>query len=148
MEVAGDGETALDRLVEKRERFDVVVLDVMLPGKAVFFDDNLREKKVCADFDADRARASKVMLQGFAAEQDDYLPKPFELAILIARLESLLRRSVWMKATDRRARNPARLNPPRTLIGQAGTHSILSTSAAKRLTLGNWNCARWEIQSI
>jgi len=37
------------------------------------------------------------VLQGFAAGADDYLPKPFELAILIARLESLLRRSVWMK---------------------------------------------------
>jgi len=37
------------------------------------------------------------VLQGFAAGADDYLAKPFELAILIARLESLLRRSVWMK---------------------------------------------------
>ena len=33
------------------------------------------------------------VLQGFAAGADDYLPKPFELAILIARLESLLRRT-------------------------------------------------------
>jgi DNA-binding response OmpR family regulator len=41
------------------------------------------------------------VLQGFAAGADDYLPKPFELAILIARLESLLRRSVWMKHADR-----------------------------------------------
>jgi len=40
------------------------------------------------------------VLQGFAAGADDYLPKPFELAILIARLESLLRRSVWMKDAD------------------------------------------------
>jgi DNA-binding response OmpR family regulator len=46
-----------------------------------------------------RGRAEDV-LQGFASGADDYLPKPFELAILIARLESLLRRSVWMKDTD------------------------------------------------
>jgi two-component system, OmpR family, alkaline phosphatase synthesis response regulator PhoP len=37
------------------------------------------------------------VLQGFASGADDYLPKPFELAILIARLDGLLRRSVWMK---------------------------------------------------
>jgi DNA-binding response OmpR family regulator len=46
-----------------------------------------------------RGRAEDV-LQGFASGADDYLPKPFELAILIARLESLLRRSVWMKDAD------------------------------------------------
>src|SRR5260370_30898349 len=38
--------------------------------------------------------------EGFASGADDYLPKPFELAILISRLESLLRRSVWMKDAD------------------------------------------------
>jgi DNA-binding response OmpR family regulator len=47
-----------------------------------------------------RGRAEDV-LQGFASGADDYLPKPFELAILIARLESLLRRSAWMKDRDR-----------------------------------------------
>jgi len=42
------------------------------------------------------------VLQGFAAGADDYLPKPFELAILIARLESLLRRTAWMSEAGRR----------------------------------------------
>ncbi len=46
-----------------------------------------------------RGRAEDV-LQGFASGADDYLPKPFELAILIARLESLLRRSAWMNNAD------------------------------------------------
>lgn len=102
VEVAADGETALDRLVEKKERFDVVVLDVMLPGKSGFdVAALLREKKnyVPILMLTARGRAEDV-LQGFASGADDYLPKPFELAILIARLESLLRRSVWMKDSD------------------------------------------------
>jgi DNA-binding response OmpR family regulator len=103
VEVAADGETALERLVEKRERFDVVILDVMLPGKSGFdVAALLREKKnyVPILMLTARGRAEDV-LQGFASGADDYLPKPFELAILIARLESLLRRSGWLKDHDR-----------------------------------------------
>ncbi len=102
VEVAADGEAALERLVERGERFDVVVLDVMLPGKSGFdVAALLREKKnyVPILMLTARGRAEDV-LQGFASGADDYLPKPFELAILIARLESLLRRSVWMKDGD------------------------------------------------
>jgi DNA-binding response OmpR family regulator len=98
VEVAGDGETALDRLVEKNERFDAVVLDVMLPGKSGFdVAALLREKKnyVPILMLTARGRPEDVLL-GFASGADDYLPKPFELAILIARLESLMRRSAWM----------------------------------------------------
>jgi len=99
VEVAADGETALERLVEKKERFDVVVLDVMLPGKSGFdVASVLREKKNYVPILMLTARGRpEDVLEGFAAGADDYLPKPFELAILIARLESLLRRSVWMK---------------------------------------------------
>jgi DNA-binding response OmpR family regulator len=99
VEVAGDGETALERLVEKSERFDAVVLDVMLPGKSGFdVAALLREKKNYVPILMLTARGRpEDVLQGFAAGADDYLPKPFELAILMARLESLLRRSAWMK---------------------------------------------------
>ena len=38
------------------------------------------------------------VLKGFASGADDYLVKPFELAILLARLQGLLRRSGWMRA--------------------------------------------------
>jgi DNA-binding response OmpR family regulator len=102
VEVAGDGETALERLVEKRERFDAVVLDVMLPGKSGFdVAALLREKKNYVPILMLTARGRpEDVLQGFAAGADDYLAKPFELAILMARLESLLRRSVWMKDGD------------------------------------------------
>ena len=99
VEVAADGETALDRLVEKREPFDAVVLDVMLPGKSGFdVAALLRQKKNYVPILMLTARGRpEDVLEGFASGADDYLAKPFELAILIARLESLLRRTVWMK---------------------------------------------------
>ena len=99
VEVAGDGETALDQLVGKKEPFDVVILDVMLPGKSGFeVAALLREKKNYVPILMLTARGRpEDVLEGFASGADDYLPKPFELAILMARLESLLRRSVWMK---------------------------------------------------
>jgi len=98
-EVAGDGEDALVRLLEKAERFDAVILDVMLPGKSGFEVAELLRKKqnyVPILMLTARGRAEDV-LKGFESGADDYLPKPFELAILMARLEGLLRRSVWMK---------------------------------------------------
>jgi DNA-binding response OmpR family regulator len=99
VEVAADGESALERLVENKERFDAVVLDVMLPGKSGFdVAALLRGKKNYVPILMLTARGRpEDVLEGFAAGADDYLPKPFELAILIARLESLLRRSAWMK---------------------------------------------------
>ena len=99
VEVAADGESALERLVEKKERFDVVVLDVMLPGKSGFdVAALLREKKNYVPILMLTARGRpEDVLEGFASGADDYLPKPFELAILIARLDSLLRRTGWMK---------------------------------------------------
>ena len=109
VEVAADGETALERLIEKRERFDVVVLDVMLPGKSGFdVAALLREKKNYVPILMLTARGRpEDVLEGFASGADDYLPKPFELAILIARLESLLRRTAWMKNAGMKDARPA-----------------------------------------
>lgn len=99
VEVAGDGESALDRLVGKKQSFDVLVLDVMLPGKSGFdVAAALRDNKNYIPILMLTARGRpEDVLEGFASGADDYLPKPFELAILIARLDSLLRRSAWMK---------------------------------------------------
>jgi DNA-binding response OmpR family regulator len=98
-EVAGDGEKALDRLLTRQEAYDAVVLDVMLPGKSGFdVATALREKKNYVPILMLTARGRpEDVLRGFAAGADDYLPKPFELAILMARLQSLLRRSAWMR---------------------------------------------------
>jgi len=124
VEVAADGESALTRLIDKREPFDALVLDVMLPGKSGFnVAAELRESKnyVPILMLTARGRAEDV-LQGFASGADDYLPKPFELPILIARLEGLLRRSTWMKEAAQR--NSAGEDP--TGSGAQGRPDIFS----------------------
>ncbi len=111
VEVSGDGESALERLVAKNEEFDVVVLDVMLPGKDGFaVVSTLRQvhNYVPVLILTARGRPEDV-LQGFASGADDYLPKPFQLPIFLARLQGLLRRSQWLvadkSATKGRAAN-------------------------------------------
>lgn len=95
--IADTGERALELLLETPSPFDVVVLDVMLPGKNGF--------TVAAELRAAgqyvpilmltaRGRPEDV-LRGFESGADDYLPKPFELGILLARVGGLLRRRRW-----------------------------------------------------
>jgi DNA-binding response OmpR family regulator len=101
VEVVDTGEAALDRLLNAPPRvFDLVVLDVMLPGKDGFaVVTELRDARrfVPVLILTARGRAEDV-LKGFAAGADDYLPKPTELAILLARIRGLLRRTEWMRA--------------------------------------------------
>jgi len=105
VEVARDGERALQLLLGhdgKRENFDAVVLDIMLPGKDGFaVASELRAAKnfVPVLMLTARGRPEDV-LQGFASGADDYLPKPFELPILLARLQGLLRRREWMRESQ------------------------------------------------
>ena len=105
VETVDTGEAALEVLSPRSDRsFDLVVLDVMLPGKSGF--DVVAELREARQFVpvlilTARGRADDV-LKGFAAGADDYLPKPTELAILIARIRGLLRRTQWMRrAADR-----------------------------------------------
>ncbi len=95
--VAGDGETALDMLLKQRGDFDLLVLDVMLPGKdgfAVATELRKASNYIPLLMLTARSRPQDV-LKGFASGADDYLPKPFDLAILLARIRSLLRRRDW-----------------------------------------------------
>jgi DNA-binding response OmpR family regulator len=97
-EVVGDGETALELLTAPAAHYDAVVLDVMLPGIdgfAVAAELRKAGQFVPVLILTAMGRAEDV-LRGFAAGADDYLPKPFELAILLARLSSLLRRKQWL----------------------------------------------------
>jgi len=100
-QIAADGETALDLLLDRGEAFDAVLLDVMLPGKDGFLVAS--ELRAAQNFVpvlmlTARGRPEDV-LKGFASGADDYIAKPFELPILLARLQGLLRRREWMQHT-------------------------------------------------
>jgi two-component system, OmpR family, alkaline phosphatase synthesis response regulator PhoP len=99
-EVVDTGEAALGRLLSPQPQpYDVVVLDVMLPGKdgfAVVTELRAARQFVPVLMLTARGRPEDV-LKGFGAGADDYLPKPSELAILLARIKGLVRRSGWMR---------------------------------------------------
>jgi len=105
VEVAGEGETAVERLLDAKEHFDAVVLDVMLPGMDGFaVASKLREAKNYIPILILTARGRpEDVLEGFAAGADDYLPKPFELPIFLARLQGLLRRNAWLTGIHKQA---------------------------------------------
>ncbi|MDQ3753283.1 MAG: response regulator transcription factor [Acidobacteriota bacterium] len=99
VEIVADGETALKRLMAEGINYDAVVLDLMLPGIDGFtVASELRaaEQFVPILMLTARGRPEDV-LRGFESGADDYLPKPFELAILTARLRGLLRRREWLR---------------------------------------------------
>ena len=95
--VATNGEQALAAILDDRRTFDVMVLDVMLPGQDGFaVASTLRAAGQFVPILMLTARnRPEDVLKGFEAGADDYLPKPFELAIVIARINGLLRRSRW-----------------------------------------------------
>src|SRR5688572_7603415 len=102
-----NGEAAIRTVEADPSRVDLVVLDVMLPG----IDGFAVASKIRASgwhmpilMLTARGRAEDV-LRGFEAGADDYLPKPFDLSILIARINALLRRHAWHTAA--RAAGPA-----------------------------------------
>lgn len=97
VDVVGDGEEALKALLPAGNGIDAVILDVMLPGISGFeVVAQLRNAKQYVPILMLTARGRpEDVLRGFEAGVDDYLPKPFELAILVARLRGLLRRRLW-----------------------------------------------------
>jgi two-component system, OmpR family, alkaline phosphatase synthesis response regulator PhoP len=146
-EIQDNGDRALARLLDPAEHFDLVVLDVMLPGKDGFaVVRELRQRKhfVPVLMLTARGRPDDV-LNGFAAGADDYLAKPAELAILLARIGGLLRRSSW---SNQRAAGPSPEPPNDRFIfaGKAIDFDTLELTVGDRvlqLTLMEANLLRY-----
>ena len=98
VDVAPDGETGLAMGLDRPH--DVIVLDVMLPGKSgVQVVRDLRQAKVATPVLLLTARdAVEDKVQGLDAGADDYLTKPFAFAELLARMRALLRRGATAQA--------------------------------------------------
>jgi len=104
VDAVNDGESALALLLEERRPYACVVLDVMLPGKDGF--EVASELRQAGQFVpvlmlTALGRPEEV-LRGFESGADDYLTKPFELGVLMARINGLLRRREWFDL-DRRS---------------------------------------------
>jgi DNA-binding response OmpR family regulator len=97
--VVESGEAALSRITADPAASDLVILDVMLPGIDGFaVASELRRTGIFVPILMLTARGrAEDVLKGFEAGADDYLPKPFELSILMARIRGLLRRKEWLR---------------------------------------------------
>ena len=133
--VAGSGEAAIENL-HGVDGFDLVVLDVMLPGIDGFeVVKRLREAGNYMPVLMLTARGqSEDVLRGLSAGADDYLPKPFDLEILVARIQGLLRRKEWARKQESEGQaEPAeyafgdnRLDFERQLIARDGVEQPLT----------------------
>ena len=151
VEIDGDGESALRRLLDGPP-FDAVILDVMLPGKNGFqVAEELRRRQNYVPILMLTARGRpEDVLQGFAAGADDYLSKPFDLSILIARLHGLLRRMVWQrKGAEDAATTPDEISSF-TFSGKTINFATLELTALDKtvhLTLMEGDLLRYLVQN-
>ena len=110
-----DGDAALAYLLAAPqsgpEKISVIVLDCMLPGTDGFAVARaLREAQRYTPILMLTAKARpEDVLEGLESGADDYLPKPFDLNILLVRIKSLLRRTAWQTAQN--ASQPAASTP-------------------------------------
>jgi DNA-binding response OmpR family regulator len=151
--ITDNGEAALRELETHPDRIDLVVLDVMLPGIDGFaVASRMRAKGWLTPILMLTARGrAEDVLRGFEAGADDYLPKPFELSILLARINALLRRHAWHTAA-RKANHAARPGQPADVFAFADKivdFDAQELQAADRkypLTLMETNLLRYLVQ--
>jgi DNA-binding response OmpR family regulator len=99
VDLVDNGEDALQRIAAEPGRYDLVILDLMLPGIDGFgvVEELRRTRRFVPVLMLTARGRSEDLLRGFETGADDYLTKPFELPILISRVRGLLRRTEWSR---------------------------------------------------
>ncbi|MCW2960985.1 MAG: two component transcriptional regulator, winged helix family [Thermoleophilia bacterium] len=135
VDVVGTGPTMIDRL--QAARYDVVVLDVMLPGPDGFATcRRMREKGIWTPVLMLTARdAVADRVEGLEAGADDYLVKPFALAELKARLRALVRRPAAPTDASVLTVGDLQLDPDALSVRRAGSIIELSPTEMRVLEL-------------
>ncbi|HEY5656211.1 MAG TPA: response regulator transcription factor [Myxococcota bacterium] len=116
--IASDGQEALERLAEPSARFDLVILDLMLPRVGGY--EVLQRTRATGDFVPILILTAKDhpqdVVRGLEEGADDYLCKPFRLMELLARTRGLLRRRRWDGVSE-----PAEMPGP-VRVGESTVH--------------------------
>jgi len=151
VETAYDGEVALAKFFGENKSFDAIVLDVMMPKKNGFeVARALREAENFTPILMLTALGKpEDVLDGFEAGADDYLPKPFDLAVFTARLNGLLRRREWF-ARERNAEKPLAAGDTFTINGKTidfDNLELKSDAETIRLTLMEAKLLRYLIEN-
>jgi len=135
VESAQDGDSGFERALEGS--FDLILLDVALPGRGGFdVLRDLRQKKVETPVLMLTARSQVIdRVLGLKLGADDYLPKPFDMMELLARIEAVLRRRQGAKpgTTGSFAFGDVRVDFRRAQVSRAGNPVDLSSLEFKLL---------------
>lgn len=134
VEIASDGSEAATRLADPERPFELVILDLMLPGMGGF--EVARRARAAGNYVPILIVSAKDdatdVVRGLEEGGDDYLTKPFRLEELLARVRGLLRRRRW----DRVPRDDESQRSVR--VGRATVHfdrfELESPSGVVRLT--------------
>ena len=104
--VCTNGKMGLDELFKNKDKYDLVLLDVMMPvvdGWTVLKE--IRTNKILKNIPIIMLTAiddDYKQITGLKQGADDYITKPFVFPNLLARIEALLRRSIWNKNDSRK----------------------------------------------
>ena len=106
VDVARNGVEALHKLTssENKEKYDLILLDVMMPkmdgGQTLKYIRNNDKVKTIPIIIITAVNEESKQIMGLKTGADDYITKPFILPNLLARIDAVLRRSLWNKKTN------------------------------------------------